>query len=65
MKRHNHLFEKIISEDNFWLAYKNAVRGKSKKKDVINFQKNLEENMRKLRQEVVDGTYKISSYYHF
>ena len=32
MKSYNHLFEKVLEEDNRRLAIKNASRGKSKRK---------------------------------
>lgn len=65
MKRHNHLFSKIIEEGNFRQAYCNAIKGKRHKKDVARFMVNWESNLETLRQEVITETYKISKYHHF
>jgi len=43
---------------NLILAYKKARKGKTKKKYVIEFEKNIRENLLQLRKELLEQTYK-------
>lgn len=65
MKRKGYLFEKVISLENLILAEKNAKKGKTRKKDIIDHEKHRECNILKLRQELINRTYKTSEYYIF
>lgn len=58
MKTYNNLYKKLCSEENIFLAYKKARKGKSKKRSVIEFEKNLDYELRKLRQELLLKTYR-------
>ena len=62
MKRYGNLFEKIISIENLELADKKARLGKSNKYGVRVHDRNKEENIQKLHDMLVAGTFKTSSY---
>lgn len=62
MKRYNNLFDKICSFDNLLLAEKLASKGKKKQVGVIEWNKNREENLILLQQELISGTYITSEY---
>lgn len=51
------IYSKIISLENLYLAYKKARRYKTKKDYVIEFEKNLIQNILKLHHELKDFTY--------
>lgn len=65
MKRYNNLFDKIVSLDNLYLADKKARRNKSSRKDIKEFDQNKEELLKKLQQNLINGTYKTSEYNTF
>lgn len=60
MKRHRDLWNKIIDKDNLLLAFKKAKRHKSWQQKVIKVEQNLEEMIEKLRESLINGTYKTS-----
>lgn len=62
MKRHGNLWNKIIDKDNLLLAFKKAKRHKSWQQKVIKVEQNLEEMIEKLRESLINGTYKTSGY---
>ena len=62
MKTYNNLWEKFISKENFELAYKNAIKHKSKQKQIIKFNQNAEENLEDVRQLVISGNFHTSKY---
>jgi len=57
-KTYKNLYEKIYSFNNLVLAYKKARKGKTKKEYVIEFEKNLKDNLIKLHRELKEQTYK-------
>jgi hypothetical protein len=57
MKTYRHLFEKISSYDNLLLAFQNAKRGKTKKPYVVEFERNLQNNLYRLQWELMTRTY--------
>lgn len=61
---HN-IFEKIISLDNLFLAWKEFKKGKMKKEDVLGFNFSLEENIFELHNNLKNKIYKHNSYYSF
>lgn len=65
MKRYNNLFEKVIEIDNLYLAEKKARKSKSNKIEIINYLKDLDDNILKLHYELRFKTYNVSEYYHF
>lgn len=65
MKRYNNLFDKIVNIDNLYLADKKARKNKSNRKDIKQFDQNKEELLKKLQQDLINGTYKTSEYNTF
>ena len=57
MKSYNNFYEKIASYDNLFLAYERARINKSKKDYVIDFEKNLNINIKLLRTELLLNYY--------
>jgi|GEM_PF-161531 len=51
-------YEELCSYENLFFAFQRAKKGKTLKDYVINFEKNLEENLKKLRIELLMQTYK-------
>ena len=62
MKTYKNLWEKFIEEDNFRLAYKNAIKKKSRQKQIRCFQKDEENNLSALRNMVANGEFCTSQY---
>jgi retron-type reverse transcriptase len=54
-------YEELCSYENLLFAFQRARKGKILKDYVINFEKNLEENLKKLRIELLMQTYKPAS----
>lgn len=65
MKRYGNLFQKVISTDNLKLADKNARKGKSTQKSVLQHDKNREKNIDQLHEMLETGTYETSTYETF
>jgi len=65
MKRLNNLYEKIISLDNLILAESKARCGKGSQIGVRIFDKNKEENLKKLHEILKNGEFKTSKYTTF
>jgi retron-type reverse transcriptase len=65
MKRYGNLFHSIVCYDNLLLAFENASRGRSRRRDVVRFKSNLESNLLGLQQELMDGSYRTSEYTTF
>lgn len=57
MKRYGNLYPRICSYENLELAFRNARKGKAKKDYVIEFEANLEENLRRLKEELENLAY--------
>ena len=62
MKRHGNLWDKIIDYDNLYSAYKAASKGKSKRREVIEFNKDIEGNVKKIQELLLSGSYTTSKY---
>lgn len=65
MKRIGYLYDKIVNIDNLYLAEKRAKKGKKLRKDIIEFNKNSNDNILQLYKELKEETYKTGEYYHF
>lgn len=65
MKRLNNLYEKIISLDNLRLADEKARKGKSNSYGVRRHDRNRDDNIYKLHDQLVKNTFKTSQYYVF
>jgi len=57
MKTYKHLYEKICSYENLFLAYKRARKGKTKKRYIIVFEANLRKNLLELQEELINNSY--------
>ena len=58
MKSYNHLFEKIIDEDNIKLAIHEAAKKKKKRKDVQNVLNNIEYHIKKIKYILENNLFK-------
>ena len=58
MQTYNNLYQKICSYENLELAFKKAKKNKSSKLYVIEFEKNLEENLMLLKAELLLHSYR-------
>lgn len=58
MKSYNHLFEKIIDEDNIRLAIYEAAKKKKKRKDVQNVLNNIEYHIKKIKYILENNLFK-------
>ncbi|MCQ2581643.1 MAG: reverse transcriptase/maturase family protein [Alphaproteobacteria bacterium] len=62
MKTYKNLWDKFISRENFDLAAKKAIKSKKNKRCTKKFLEHYDENIEKLRQSLMDGTFKTSEY---
>jgi len=58
-------YDELCSFENLYKAHKAARKGKRHKREVIEFEMNLAENLCQLQQELQARTYKQRGYYHF
>ena len=65
MKRVGHLMEQIASLDNLYLAYQKACRGKQRKREVLEFSEHFDDEIQRMRQEIIDGTITVGDYHYF
>ena len=65
MKRTGKLFEKICCIQNLHEAYYKASKNKRFTPGYIEFRKNAEQNLDRLRQSLIDGRYTQGKYRHF
>ncbi len=59
------IFNIIVSTDNFFAAWQEFRRGKRKKIDVQLFERDLEDNIFFLQNDLLTGTYRHGSYHRF
>ncbi len=62
MKRHSHLFERIVTFDNLLFAAQKAMRGKKNKQRVAHFLFHLETELFKLQDELQTGKWQPCDY---
>lgn len=62
MKRYGNLFNRITDIENLRLAYRKARKGKMWQRKVLEFDKNAEENLLKVRESLIKKTFRTSSY---
>lgn len=65
MKRTSSLFEKIVSYENIRLAYLKARKGKTSKKSVRNFARNVNENLFLVQKNLTSNPPVLSKYTQF
>jgi retron-type reverse transcriptase len=64
-KSYNHLFPQIATFANLHAAWEAARRGKARRPDVAQFERNLELNLLRLERELCDGSYQPGRYRSF
>jgi RNA-directed DNA polymerase len=65
MKRHNHLWQEIISFENLLIAAKKAQRGKRFRGNVLEFNHDLEGNLLRIQAQLQNQTYQPGAYRTF
>ena len=60
MITYNNLYKKLCSYENLMLAFRKAKKGKSKMYYVINFEQDLDNNIKLLQKELIEDTYQPS-----
>lgn len=65
MKRFGNLYYRICDIDNLYLAYTKARKGKGNTYGVIQFEKELDDNINALHKELLEGKYVTSEYQTF
>lgn len=65
MKRYGNLFEGAFSEDNLYLAYLDARKGKRGRRACFEFERHLGANLAGLRAAIHAGTYRPRPYFEF
>ncbi len=65
MKRYNNLIEKIAETENLYLAFWKARKGKEGRHEVIRYADNVEQNLHKMRSDILSGTAPICQYRSF
>ncbi len=65
MRIHKNLFNLIIDLENLFSSWEEFKRGKSKKEDVLEFEKSLEQHIFQLRRDLRSKTYRHDPYTGF
>lgn len=65
MKRHSHLFEKILDRDNLRLAFLRALRGKRHRPDARLFAADLDRNLAALAERMSDDSVELGRCHQF
>ena len=65
MRRVGNLMERIAHPDNLREAYLRAARGKSTRPAVRNFAAELNSNLKRMRCQLLDGTFTFGDYHYF
>ncbi len=65
MKRQGHLIEKIADFENLYLAFYKAKKGKADKIDVLNYEKQLQPNLKELHHHILSGNVTAGNYHYF
>jgi retron-type reverse transcriptase len=65
MKRVGYLIEKIATIDNLYLAFWKARKGKDEKQAIIEYRKNLHQNLLTLQRQILIGKVEVGDYHYF
>ena len=65
MRSHGQLWDKIVSDENLLLAWRNFRRNHARHPATLKFQSRLEENLAEIRRQLVEGTWEPSDYHQF
>lgn len=61
-KRHGRLWERIVSFENFQLAYARAIRGKTKMRNIVAFAADAASNIERVRDLLISKRFTTSPY---
>ena len=61
----DHLYDRIADPENLRLAFLKASRGKRAKAEVLAYAARLNENLRRLRDELLAGEVRVGDYHTF
>ncbi|MEQ1747467.1 MAG: RNA-directed DNA polymerase [Saprospiraceae bacterium] len=64
-KKANHLFESVAEMDNLRLAFWKARKGKSYARSVEHYRSELENNLARLREQILCGQVEVGNYHLF
>ena len=65
-KRYDHLFEKIVDEENLYRAYRKAMLGQGKfRLEAMQFARDEVARMQDLQNSLIDGSYRFGGYSRF
>lgn len=65
-KRYDHLFEKIVDEENLYKAYRKAMSGRGKfKLEAMLFSRDEVTRLQELRNSLIDKSYRFGGYSRF
>jgi len=62
MKRHGNLFKDIVTTENIYLAYRKARKGKRWQRKVKDFERDLDNNIKTIRQSLLQKTFHTAAY---
>lgn len=65
MRRVGNLISQIADYDNIQLAYIKSCKGKQAKREVIEFRKNYDENIKEIRESLLSGDINVGNYNYF
>lgn len=65
MKRIGNLYEGIVSQEALWQGYLDAKRSKAGRRSCFRFERSLGSELKALREELANGTYKPKPYFMF
>ena len=65
MKRLGNVWEEFVSYENLYKAYKKARCNKGHRQSVLRFEEDVEGNLKKLQESLIDGTWHSSEYRFF
>ena len=58
-------YDAVCDFANLYAAHTRACRGKMHKREVVEFELSLAQNLVRLREELLSQTYDLAGYYHF
>ena len=65
MKRLGNVWDEFVSYENLYKAYKKARTNKGHRQSVLRFEEDVEGNLKRLQEELKDGTWHSSDYRFF
>ena len=65
MKRLGHVFDAVIDRENLAAAFSRVCKGRRRRRDVVRFAANVEENLNDLHRALADGSFRFGDYNFF